>query len=72
MDNLCIRVGAVGTVIAAICCFTPALVVVFGIAGLSAWLGEVDLFLLPLLAVFAAVLGIGLASRYRRRAVERK
>jgi len=31
--------GIVGTVIAALCCFTPALVVLLGAVGLSAWLG---------------------------------
>ena len=67
MDRLCIRVGLVGTVIAAICCFTPVLVVIFGIAGLSAWLGRVDQFLLPLLGLFAVILTGGLVCRRWRR-----
>ena len=34
--------GIVGTVIAALCCFTPILAVLFGIVGLSAQLGWLD------------------------------
>ena len=31
------RIGIIGTVIAALCCFTPVLVILFGVVGLS-WL----------------------------------
>ncbi len=47
--------GATGTVIAAICCFTPVLVVLFGAVGLTAWLGWIDYVLFPALAVFIAI-----------------
>ncbi len=47
--------GATGTAIAAICCFTPVLVVLFGAVGLSAWLGWIDYVLFPALAIFIAI-----------------
>lgn len=53
-----------GTVVAAVCCFTPVLVIVFGAARLTAWLGFADYVLLPALAFFAGLTAYGL---YRRR-----
>jgi mercuric ion transport protein len=47
--------GIVGTIIAALCCFTPLLVIVLGAVGLSAWLGWLDYVLLPALAIFVAI-----------------
>jgi mercuric ion transport protein len=44
--------GAGGTVIVALCCFTPLLVVLFGLAGVSAWLGWIDYVLFPALGFF--------------------
>lgn len=58
--------GVVGTLIAAVCCFTPALVVLLGAVGLSAWLSWLDYVLLPLLLLFAGLTGYALI-RYRRR-----
>ena len=43
-------VGIAGTVIAALCCFTPVLVILFGVVGLSALVGYLDYVLLPALA----------------------
>lgn len=48
-------VGAVGTGLTALCCFTPILAVVLGALGLSTWLAWLDLVLLPLLILFGAV-----------------
>jgi mercuric ion transport protein len=45
-------VGLIGTIVAALCCFTPVLVVLFGIVGLSALTGYIDYVLLPALAIF--------------------
>lgn len=47
------KTGAIGTVVAALCCFTPVLVVLFGAIGLSAWLGWIDYVLFP--ALFASL-----------------
>jgi len=55
-----LKTGVVGSVVAAICCFTPALVVVLGALGLSAWLGWIDYVLLPALGVFLAITGYAL------------
>ena len=58
-------VGLVGTVIAALCCFTPVLVILLGAVGLSAALGWLDYVLLPALAFFSA-LTIYAVYRYRK------
>jgi len=50
--NRLITTGVIGTVIAALCCFTPVLVVLFGAAGLGAMIGYLDYVLLPALGVF--------------------
>ena len=50
-----LRVGITGTVIAIICCFTPVLVVLLGVVGLSAAVGWLDYVLLPALAVFVGI-----------------
>lgn len=47
-----LRIGIVGTVVTALCCFTPLLVILLGAVGLSALLGYLDLVLLPALAGF--------------------
>ncbi len=47
-----LRIGIVGTLISALCCFTPLLVILFGAIGLSAAVGYLDLLLLPALAAF--------------------
>jgi mercuric ion transport protein len=44
--------GIAGSTVAAICCFTPALVIVLGAVGLSAWLAWADFVLLPALVGF--------------------
>ena len=46
------KYGIVGTVITALCCFTPVLVVLFGFLGLAGLVGYLDYVLFPLLAVF--------------------
>lgn len=57
--------GAVGTVITALCCFTPILAVLLPAVGLGAWLSGADYVLFPLLAVSLGLLAFGL---YRQRA----
>jgi mercuric ion transport protein len=54
-DRKLFSVGAGGTAITLICCFTPLLVVTLGLAGLSAVVGWLDFVLLPMLAVFVAL-----------------
>lgn len=50
-----ITVGVVGTVVAALCCFTPVLFLLLGAIGLSALTGYLDYVLLPALAVFVGL-----------------
>jgi len=47
--------GIIGTVLAALCCFTPLLVVLFGAVGLSAVVGYLDIVLVPALGIFIAI-----------------
>ena len=67
-DSTIIRTGITGSVIAAICCFTPVLVMLLGVVGLSAWLGWLDYVLLPALALFLAITAYGLWRRRRAAA----
>lgn len=53
------KVGAIGGVITALCCFTPVLVWLFTILGISALVGYLDYVLFPLLAVFMILWVIG-------------
>ena len=59
-----LRTGIIGTVIAALCCFTPVLVILFGAVGLSALVGWLDYVLLPTLAIF---IGITVYALIRQR-----
>lgn len=63
-----LRTGIIGSIVAAVCCFTPALVILLGAVGLSAWLAWLDYILLPLLVVFLAVTAYAWATRSRARA----
>ncbi len=54
-NSTLLKTGIVGTIIAALCCFTPLLVVVFTALGLSALIGVLDYVLLPALAFFIAL-----------------
>ena len=55
-----LKTGIIGTVIALICCFTPVLVILFGLLGLSAYIGWLDMVLLPILALFLILTGYAL------------
>ena len=54
-NNQLLGTGIVGTVVAAICCFTSVLVVLLAVVGLSSWLGWLDYVLFPALAIFIAI-----------------
>tara|TARA_R100001440_G_scaffold16101_1_gene27264 strand:- start:864 stop:1103 length:240 start_codon:yes stop_codon:yes gene_type:complete len=47
-----LRVSVIGTVLVALCCFTPILVVLLGTLGLAALTGHLDYVLLPALVFF--------------------
>ena len=67
-DRSLLGTGIIGTAIAAVCCFTPALVVLLGALGLSAWLGWLDYVLLPALALFAGLTVYAVIRMRRQRA----
>ena len=50
-----LHASVIGTVVVALCCFTPILVVLLGVVGLSALTGYLDYVLLPALAIFIAM-----------------
>ena len=63
-DHTLITTGVIGAVLAAVCCMTPLLVIVFGAVGLTAWLAKADYVLVPALIRWLALVAFGL---YRRR-----
>lgn len=63
-DKTLLTTGIVGTVLAALCCFTPVLVLLLSVVGLSAAIGYLDLILFPVLAFFA---GITVYAMWRRK-----
>lgn len=53
--SVLLKTGIIGTVISAICCFTPVLVVLFGIVGLASLVGYLHYVLIPSLLFFLAL-----------------
>ena len=66
-DQTLIKTGIIGAVIAAVCCATPVLVILFGAIGLSALTGYLDYVLLPALALCVGLMGYGLYRQRRSR-----
>ncbi len=65
MDNrTLLKTAIAGSVVAALCCATPILVILLGVVGLSAWVGWLDYVLIPALVVF---IGITIYALRRRR-----
>ena len=59
IGNRLITTGLIGTIIAVICCFTPALVVVLSALGLAAVIGYLDYALLPAMVIFLGLIFYG-------------
>jgi len=64
-DSL-LKFGVISTIIAALCCFTPVLVVLLGVVGLSALTGYLDYVLFPALGFFVLLTLYALWRRRRR------
>ncbi len=64
-DRALLTTGVVGTILTALCCFTPVLVVLLTGVGLSAAIGYLDLVLLPALVIFAGLTVYALWCRKR-------
>jgi len=64
-DRAILVTGLIGAAAAALCCFTPVLVVLAGVVGLSAIVGYLDYVLLPALIFF---FGLTIYAMRRRQA----
>ena len=62
-NNQLLCTGCGGTIIAALCCFTPILVIGLGAVGLSAWLGWLDYVLFPMLFASMGLIAFALHLR---------
>ena len=63
-DRRLLRFGIIGAVIAALCCFTPLLLLLLGAVGLGALTGYLDYVLVPALVFFV---GLTVYAMYRKR-----
>jgi mercuric ion transport protein len=68
-DRTLITTGIVGAVVAAVCCATPLLAIMFGAVGLAAWVAKADYVLIPALVLCVALIAFGL---YRTRCAQGK
>ena len=66
-DRGLLTTGVIGAIVAALCCLTPLLVIVLAALGLSAWVGWLDIVLLPALGVFVCITVYALVRLVRRR-----
>ena len=58
------RVGVIGTVLVALCCVTPILLILLGVVGLSALTGYLDYVLMPALIAF---IGLTIYAVWRKQ-----
>jgi mercuric ion transport protein len=61
-----LKIGIVGAVVTALCCVTPVLVILFGVLGLSALVGQLDLVLFPVFGLFITLTFYALWRRRRQ------
>lgn len=66
------KTGLWGTVVTAICCFTPILVWTLGILGLATLTGYLDYVLFPLLGIFIAITIYAAVTRRRTESPRRQ
>ncbi len=64
-DNRLLGTGIIGSIVTALCCFTPVLVILLSGLGVSAWLGWLDFVLLPALGGFVLLTVYALIRRRR-------
>ena len=62
-DRQLLRTGLIGSAVAAVCCFTPLLVLIVAGVGLSAIIGWLDFVLFPALAIFIGITVYALTRR---------
>jgi len=66
MADRLIRIGVAGSIVSAVCCFTPFLALVLSSAGLAAMIVYADAVLLPFLAGFIVLTGFALWRRRKK------
>jgi len=54
-NSTLLKTGIIGTALAVLCCFTPALVILLGAVGLPAVVGYLDMVLFPALGIFVLI-----------------
>ena len=64
-DSTLLKLGVGGTILAALCCFTPILLILLGVVGLGALTGYLDYVLFPALAVFVGITIYAVQKRQR-------
>lgn len=62
-NSTLLKLGIGRTIIVALCCFTPILLILLGVVGLSALTGYLDYVLLPFLVVFVGITIYALQKR---------
>ena len=60
-----LKTGIIGSIVAAVCCFTPVPAVLLAALGLSALVAWLDYLLLPALALFLGLAAFALLRRGR-------
>jgi len=60
-----LKASIIGTVLVALCCFTPILVILLGTLGLAALTGYLDYVLLPALVFFIVLTGYAIWRKKR-------
>ena len=70
-NSTLLKTGIGCTCVSAICCFTPALVILAGALGFTALVGYLDIIVIPALIGSLAVTGFALIKRRREQVRER-
>jgi mercuric ion transport protein len=60
-----IGTGVAGALVAMLCCFTPALVILLGALGLSAYVAKADYVLIPVFVASVALVAFAVVRRQR-------
>jgi mercuric ion transport protein len=60
-----LKTGIIGSLIAALCCFTPILTILLGVLGLAGLTGFLDFVLFPVLFIFLGLTAYGLFRQRR-------
>lgn len=58
-----IKIGTLGAIVSALCCFTPVAMFLFGAVGLAAWVGYLDYVLMPAMLLFISLIIYGLTRK---------